>query len=243
MRFIGILVLGFLLYGCSKESIEDPTNLASLIALKSVELQLDEVIACAASSKTSNSVDVFYYPISGARSIQYFETKNTNVDPNNFSNYEKVQLPSEQVFGGYLGKFLRQSNDEVFCIVTYETDGKFHKSNPIRLKQVTKPTEYSTNVSIDFPQSLMPAFSWQDGIVLENVIYFQVISNASNQLISGTYTVEKQFQYYNLNNVVLHINRSTPENLLRGESYNFTLMGVSIDNWVNLVIEKPFVAQ
>ena len=78
---------------------------------------------------------------------------------------------------------------------------------------------------------------------LSNVIYFQVISDANNTLISGTYTIDKWFQYYNLANIVLNITIGTPPNLIPSDEYNFTLMGVSEDNWVNLVVEKSFIAQ
>ena len=50
------------------------------------------------------------------------------------------------------------------------------------------------------------------------------------------------FQYYKLDNVVLNVTRETPPALQLGMNYGFTLMGVSEDNWVNLVIEKNFEA-
>ena len=90
----------------------------------------------------------------------------------------------------------------------------------------------------------MPRFTWVDSAVAENVIYFQVISDVANNLLSGTYTIEKTFQYYNTSNVTLNITRELPPAELEvGKNYNFTMMGVSTDNWVNLVIQKPFTAQ
>jgi hypothetical protein len=61
--------------------------------------------------------------------------------------------------------------------------------------------------------------------------------------ISGTYTYDNYFEYNITSNVVLNINTIMPENLVLDTTYNFTLMAVSEDNWVNLVIQKSFVAK
>ena len=84
---------------------------------------------------------------------------------------------------------------------------------------------------------------WEDNPFGDNAIYFQVVSDESDNLLSGTYTYENQFQYYNTNNVVLNVTTKTPPNLVLSENYNFTVMDVSLDNWVNWVIEKPFIAE
>ncbi len=233
------------LVSCStKNDPINPTNLQEFLDVNAA-LELDEVIACAASDKMnpSNTSYIFYYPVKGATEIQYFETTGTTVNPNDFSLYKPKELPREDVFNGYLERFVKTSEQEVWCIVTYKTEGKFHKSNPIRIKNQTKPTEWISNVSIDFSQSLMPEFSWNDGTIMENIIYFQVISDHNNTLLSGTYTTDKWFQYYQLDNVILNITTTNPPVMIANNDYNFTLMGVSEDNWVNLVIQKPFIAQ
>lgn len=232
-----------LFIACTDNETEPISSLSEILNRFDVS-QLDEVIACAASDQEDSSVSyIYYYPIPGATNIQYFETINTNVDPNDYSNYREKLINSEDVFGGYLKRFIRNGSDEVYSIVTFEREGKFHKSNPIRLKQSSKPTEYQANTTIDQSETLMPIFSWQDGIFPENAIYFQVISDGDDQFISGTYTFDQWFQYYKLSNVVLKINREIPRDLVLGEPYNFSMLAVSLDNWVNLVIEKPFTAQ
>lgn len=245
MRLLKVIVLLLLCatVSCSKNDEVVLNNLAEILESKS-HLEQDEVIACAANKQNDTSVShIYYYPIPGAENIQYFETPNTNVDPNDFSNYQLRSLGTEDVYGGYLERFVRLGQEEVYCIVTFETNGKFHRSNPIRLKNASKPTEYTTTIDIDFSQPLMPIFTWEDGAIQENAIYFQVISDMNNSFMSGTYTFEKSFQYYNLDNVVLHINRENPVALVSNQTYNFSMLAVSIDNWVNLIIETPFTTQ
>ncbi|SDX15756.1 hypothetical protein SAMN05444411_103225 [Lutibacter oricola] len=243
-RFIFTLITVLFLTACSDKG--EPAlynNLETYVELNST-LELDEVIACAASDKTNNNISyIFYYPIPGATDIQYFETTTLEVNPNDFSQYFPIDYQQEPVFNGYLERFVRDSDKEVWSIVTYITNGKLHKSNPIRLKHQTKPTEWTSNVNIDFTESTMPKFSWEDGTIKENAIYFEVISDEDNNLLSGTYTYDKWFQYYNLSNTVLNVTRTTPPNLIVNNEYNFTLMAVSEDNWVNLVIQKTFTAE
>ncbi|MDY7395122.1 hypothetical protein UMM65_07700 [Aureibaculum sp. 2210JD6-5] len=243
--FLTWLVLSLVFVNsCTDNEVEDTyQNLQEYISINS-QLELDEVIACAASDELNTDISyIFYYPVPGAKEIQYFETANIAVDKDDFSLYKPAIYKSEAIFNGYLERFVRNNTKEVWCIVTYKTEGKLHKSNPIRLKHQTKPTEWTDNVSIDFVQSTMPKFSWNDGAIAENAIYFQVITDKDNTLLSGTYTYDKWFQYYNLSNVVLNITRNTPPNLIIDNSYGFTLMGVSEDNWVNLVIQKPFITK
>lgn len=243
-RFFFFLIFLVSIFSCSENNEKIvPKTLQDHININS-NLLIDEVIACAASKNFENNISyIFYYPELGASEIKYFETSSIEDDKNNFSLYKEKEILKENVFNGYLGRFLRNSSTEVWCIVTYKTNGKFHKSNPIRLKNISKPTEWTDVVTIDNSTSLMPKFLWDDGLVKENAIYFQVITDSENNLLSGTYTYDKWFQYYNLANVVLNVTRSTPPNLIQGEDYGFTMMGVSEDNWVNLVIQKKNKAE
>jgi len=81
---------------------------------------------------------------------------------------------------------------------------------------------------------------WDEGKYKDSKIYFHVISDDANNVLSGTYTFERNFQYYKLDNVVLNVTQGTPPVLESGAFYNFTLLGVSEDNWVNLFSEIPF---
>lgn len=233
------LLITVIFISCSKEEGKD-SNLENYLNLNTID-QENDVIACAASKKTDDQTTfIFFYPIPGAANIKYFETEDATVNPNDFSLYQQVSLPKENVFNGYLQRFVKNSEKEVWCIVTYTVGEKLRTSNPIRLKNKTKSTEWTDTVGINSNQVTKPKFSWQDGLHADNEIYFQVVSDNNGDLLSGTYTYEKWFQYYELGNVVLNVTRETPPQLVLNNSYSFTMMGVSIDNWVNLVIQKDF---
>lgn len=235
-----IIVIGF--FSCEKTELNSE-NLQSYVNANS-QNPIGEVIACAASDAQNNSISyVFYYPVIGATDIRYYETETVAINPNDLTNYNRKEIETEQVFSGKLARFVRVQSTESWCIVTYMLQGVLHTSNPIRLKHETKPSEWTNMVGIDHSQTAAPKFSWTDGTINENVIYFQVITDSQDRFFSGTYTVERCFQYQNNTNVVLDINTQTPPNLSIGDDYNFTLMAVSEDNWVNLVIQNTFTAQ
>ncbi|AUP80225.1 hypothetical protein [Flavivirga eckloniae] len=241
MNNIKYIVICFLIVvSCSDDDVIDST-LSAYIQGRTIEM--GGVIACAASDETNGDVLTFYYPEAGASNIRFYQTNNVSVDNSNFLNYSRVVLNNAPFFNGYLGKFTQSASVETWNIVTFELDGEIKISNPIRTKQISKPTLWNDEVVIDQGESGMPKFMWIDNAVDDNAIYFQVISDAQNNLLSGTYTYENNFQYYETNNVVLNITTQTPATLTLNNTYNFTLMDVSEDNWVNLVINKTFIAQ
>ena len=242
MNKIKYIILCFsILLSCSKDDEEISQSLDTYTQNKAFEM--GAVIACAASDNDTGDILTFYYPELGATDIRFYETTNTEVDEADFKNYIRNFPVSEPVFGGHLGKFTQKASNEKWIIITFELDGDIKISNPILTKQVSKPTVWNDLTIINQSQSGMPNFTWEDNLVGENAIYFQVISDKNNNLLSGTYTYENMFQYYNTSNVVLNVTVNTPPDLVLFEKYNFTLMDVSLDNWVNLVIQKSFIAE
>ncbi len=236
-----VYIIAILLFACSADSDNAEETLASYIKNKSIEK--GGVIACAASDKDSEDILTFYYPEESAVNIRYYETETIQVDNNDYSNYKQMEFPKSPVFNGYLGKFTHNASHEKWMIVTFELEGDIKISNPIRSKQMSKPTLWNDEVVIDQSQSTMPVFNWINNPVGDNAIYFQVVTDVQNNLLSGTYTYENNFQYYNTSNVVLNVTRDNPPDLMVNNTYNFTLMDVSEDNWVNWVVEKTFQVQ
>ncbi len=242
MKFLLIVFLGLVTISCYNDEVIDTDRvLASYIKNKTVEV--GAVISCAASDAITNEVLVFYYPIPNAKNIRFYETINSEVDKNDFTAYQRIDIVEQPFFNGYLEVFKKNFKQENWVIITYEFGNEIKLSNPIRIKHQTKHTVWNDVVEIDQNESTMPKFTWIDNENEGNAIYFQVISDDNNDLLSGTYTYENNFQYYNTSNVVLNITTQTPPDLIIDATYNFTLMDVSLDNWVNTVIEKSFIVK
>ena len=241
MKYLKCLIL-CVVFSCSKNvDNEFSTTLSSYV--NEQKFELGAVIACAASEENTNNILTFFYPEDGASNIRFYETVNAEVDKSDFSNYKQTFIKSEPFFNGYLGRFTQSDSVEKWIVITFELDNEIKISNPIRSKQISKPTVWTDAVTINQSEATMPSFTWQDNAAGDNAIYFQVISDSQNNLLSGTYTNENTFQYYNTNNVILNITTQTPPNLIHDNTYNFTLMDVSEDNWVNLVVQKMFQLQ
>jgi len=246
MKGFCFIFLVVFIFSCSAEEELNENILAEYLELNQT-LELADLVACAGGSQTgllggeNKPTDIFFYPIQGATDFRYFEAENI-ADSTNFNKYIAQDLQSEPIFNGYLWKFNGEPfSGEKMGIVTYKTAGKMHVCEPIRLKTYVKPTEINSELVEVFENGVTPSFTWNEGLIDENKIYFQIISDLDNNLISGTYTFEKEFTFYDLDNVVFNITDTTSvPSLQTGQQYKFSLMGVSEDNWVNLFAEKEF---
>ncbi len=241
MRYFYFISICFLLVACSStddDILDLDVSLANYI--KNRQIETGAVIACSASSEENpNSILTFFYPESGAVNFRLYKTENILVDKLAYSEYIEQDLSSTPFFNGYLRQYTTDEVEEKWIIVTYELGEGIKISNPIRTKQLSKPTVWNDAVMIDQSMVLMPDFSWQANALQDNAIYFQVVSKANDDLVSGTYTFENRFKFYDVSNVVLNITEGIPM-LENNSNYKFTLMDVSLDNWVNLVSQKTF---
>lgn len=223
-----------------------PNTLAGYIDSQSSFEVSGNVIACAARTPAvtpglDSSVAVFFYPEEETYDYRIFLTDNVG----NWSDHEAYKgqgfIDTDPVFGGKLRKFvLEGARREQWAIVSFVKHDQIHLSNPIRIKGAERPTEYSSDVVIT---GNGPTFCWDNGLHPDNAIYFQVITDPQGAFISGTYTFDKCYTHYQLDNVVLNITDPGADTDLEfAQWHHFTLMGVSEDNWVNLVIEQEFIA-
>lgn len=241
MKFLKTILLFVIIASCSSDDIALNTTLSHYMDNRSIDK--GAVIACAASDINTEEVLVFYYPEVGAFDVRLYVTEDATIDSSDYSKYNLLSTNALPVFNGYLEKRAVLLENEKWIIVTLELDNDIKISNPIRIKQKSKGTVWNDDVNIDQTIPETPKFKWTDNPFGDNAIYFQVVTNAENDLLSGTYTFENEFQYYNTSNVVLNITIETPPVLISNQSYNFTLMDVSLDNWVNHVAQKNFNKQ
>lgn len=247
-----ILLIAFLpvFMGCEKDQAL-PTSLANYIADNDDRTFSSELIACAAGmpdgfmGDEAHPTSVFFYPVTGATEFRYWETDGPDYDIEDYDAFIFKDLDDEAVFNGKLWRFKNSGfSGERWGIVTYKTEGKLHVCRAIRLKTNPKPTQVAPELMQVTENGVTPSFTWDDGLYDDNVIYFQVISDTLGNIVSGTYTVDKNWQFYDLSNVVLNVHDVDPQPSLQpNETYVFTLMSVSYDNWVNLMGEKRFTTQ
>lgn len=248
LKFLILLPIILLFLNCGKDRVEVDSVLLSEYIITNVNLEVveDSLIACAVGGQkgfmedAAFPISILFYPEGDATDFQYFESDTIAINPNDFSRYKQQALVDSPIFNGYLRQFKRAATDRnLWGIVTFKKNGNLHISNPIRLKYDDKPTEYTPSLlSVDQTNDKSPIFTWEDGQLPENEIYFHALLDANNDLVSGTYTFDKQFQFYDLSNVVLNIRDVDPAPVLEpNATYKFVLMGVSIDNWVNLILD------
>jgi hypothetical protein len=220
-----------------------PRNLEEYVVVNT-DKSIDTALAFGGSANgDKEETYIYFYPVEGAFNYRYYETENTSVDPTDFSNYKRRNLIDTPQFGGKFRRFSHTSSDAVWGVVTYITAGKLHISEPIKTKNNSRQTEWTTEVDIAYPETLKPEFIWTDGTFAENETYFQVFTQSDDTFLSGTFTLEKKFQYYNEANITRKIPADTPPELILDADYKFFLFGLSADNWINLVIQKTFIAQ
>lgn len=248
IRIIAILSVVSSLLSCKKDKVEeviDQTVLSGYIQANS-NLESASLISCAGGNNTSfmgsseTPISVFFYLENGATDFKYFETDSIEVENTDLSLYHEKAFTLTSLFNGVMRKFNHPAvSREKWGIVTFKTNGKLHKCNPIRLKAGVSPTQDISLETIVTENGVTPSFDWTAENEPNNVIYFSIVSDLSDNLISGIYTYDKYWGFYELSNVVLNVSPGNPS-LNLNQDYNYTLMGVSEDNWVHTMAMKSF---
>ncbi len=249
-KITGILLMLVPVASCQKDAAVSPSLKAFTEEHQHLVLT-PGLIACSAGiptgwmGETEHPTSVFFYPVEGAFDFRYFETNTLVKDSTDYALYREKVLEDVPVFNGKLRRFKNTAFEgERWGIMTYQTEDRLHICDPIRLKTNAKPTQVAPALLHITENGTTPYFEWEDGWVDENVIYFQVVTDTLGNVISGTYTYDKHWNFYHLDNVVLNIHDVTPAPSLQPHTtYTFTLMGVSDDNWVNLMAQKTFRTQ
>ena len=114
---------------CSKDNLSQDSSLAAFV--EGNILNIDNIIACASSSKTDRqTVSVYFYPRPGASDFRYFETNNSDDNKDDYTKYQQIESTPIDLFLGYLKKFDITTANEKWVIVTFMEDDELHLSNP-----------------------------------------------------------------------------------------------------------------
>ena len=245
MKYLLIFSLATaLLFSCKKEEI---ATLKTELENSGAKVSEEYIIACAAGMRdgfmgdAAHPVSMSFYPVAGATNFRYFETVGNNTDEMDYGQYEEVIVNSVPVFNGYLRRFPLKRATNRWGIVTYEVNGETRICDPVHIKVNFQQTVWSPNRITITENGVTPEFRWQSYPIFENAIHFNVVSDSNNNLISGTYTQDTNWSFYDLSNVTLNIRDVNPAPSLNPNSkYTFTLMSVSDDNWVTTFGQKEF---
>lgn len=231
----------------------DGQSLRSFIQGNSLIEQRDSLIACAFSGDHAflpqgigADVRVLSYSYFQEGEFIYFHSTDRVAASDNLGHYTyRRALGARNVAGGFFEVLpVAQPAAETFerMIVARVIGDKIYLSNAIFLKGTGDPTAaFPGALAVaDAPQGT-PRFTWPE-TPGDNVIYFQLLTDGNDRVVSGTYTTEPGFTYYQTDNVVLNVSPGTPPaSLASGNGpYRMTVMGVGANNWVNFIRDVDF---
>jgi hypothetical protein len=243
MKIIALLLGVLVLSSCKKDAVEG--DLEQFVT-ENQSLSEDYLIACAAGNlssfmgSTEQPISIFYYNVDGA-STAILYVKSIEGDHADYSNYSRANETPISMFNGRMGRFpVSTDYNGRWVVVAYTSGTSYHISDPILIHAESLPTADITSQIVVQGDSLQPEFDWSADVVPGNVIYFSLISNGTDDFISGVYTTEKNWNFYDLSNVVLNVTPTSSPTLNAQESYMYTNMGVDEDNWVRTFGSIPF---
>jgi len=252
-KYIFFFVILLLTLGaCNKEADVPENSLQGYMEANEEWTTFNELIACAAGGQVgflddeASPLSMFFYPKPYSTNFKYYETTSRSDDPADLSLFVEKEVEQEPLFNGFMKRFLLpQPSQDVWGRVSYLSNDTLWYCKAVRIKYNEQPSVYAPELcTIDQSNPLEPIFNWNDGTTTGNIIYYQVISDERGDALSATYTTDQSFQFYNTDNVVLNVTRPGPVlPLIPNKEYGFVLMGVSEDNWVNLIVTKSFMTE
>jgi len=232
---------------------EDGESLQSFILNNNLIEQPDSLIACAFSGNHAflpqglgADVRILSYSYFEEGEFLYFHSTDRVSASGDFNHYTyRRPLGSRSVADGFFevlpmvqpaaGAFERM-------IVVRVIGDKAYLSNTIFIKGVDELTAAFPNaLATENLGQGSQRFIWPEDPG-DNVIYFQLLTDGTDRVVSATYTVAPEFTYYQTDNVVLNVSPGTPPASLSATDgpYRMTVMGVGANNWVNFIRDASF---
>ena len=231
----------------------DGQDLRSFLQGNNLTEQRDSLIACAFSGDHAflpaglgADARILAYSYFPEGEFFYFHSTDRTAPSDNLSHYVfRRPLGARSVADGFFevlpmvqpaaGAFER-------VMVVRVIGGTAYLSNTIFLKGTdVRTASFSGQLDMTAAAGGNPSFAWP-GEPGDNVIYFQLLTDGNDRVVSGTYTTEPRFTFYETINVVLNVSPGTPPTSLpaSGGPYRMTVMGVGENNWVNFMRDVGF---
>lgn len=243
--YAGLIII---MVSCSKE-VSPPANTLQTYIDDHPEWQPhNELVACAAGGQEGFLDDpeaplsMFFYPKLYSTNFTYYETNDGDVDPNDLAQFVEKEVAFEPLFNGFMARFpLPEPTSDRWGCVSFVSQDTLWYCKPVHYKMQSKPTIFTSDrMQIQLESDFIPTITWEDQD-RENIIYFQILVDERGDAISATYTEDKKFKFYDTSNVVFNVTRPGPVLPLQpNKEYSVVLMGISSDNWVNLIMQKSF---
>lgn len=232
---------------------EDGQSLHSFIQVNNLTEQPDSLIACAFSGDHAflpqglgADVRILAYSYFEEGEFLYFHSTDRVAASSDLEHYTyRSALDTRNVARDFFEVLpMAQPPTGTFerMIVARVIEDKIYLSNTIFIKGVDELTaSFPGGLAIENEPQGIPRFTWPESPG-DNVIYFQLLTDGNDQVISGTYTVEPEFTYYQTDNVVLNVSPGVPPTSLPATNgpYRMTVMGVGANNWVNFIRDVEF---
>ncbi|MEO1029870.1 MAG: hypothetical protein AAFX55_00615 [Bacteroidota bacterium] len=206
--------------------------------------QTDAIHAFAANDMSNNDhVNIFAVVEDGATDIKFYESDYPNIDAQNFYSYRLMEIQPTVTVDAKVKEFRHTFLRDEWIIMTYKHEGKIKLSSPIRINNLFQQTQYMADIGINQEQSGMPIFDWNVQSYDDNAFFFEIMKGDTSEVLSLTFTNESRFQYFDLANVTLNLSTASPPNLVIGNDYEFMVLDVGLDHWINTVYHYNFIAE
>lgn len=220
-------------------------NLAAYLTASQLAVQEDSLIACAFSGDYGflpgglpgemRVLAYAYFP-----DVMFFYFRAEAGAGTAFTDFRFLPAPEAQPVANNFFEVLPRSAEGGNFIVAHRRGSRLFISNVIELKPDQPTVDGSGDLVVDLSAPANPDFSWGPDPG-DNAIFFELLTDASGNVVSGTYTTEPSFRYYDLSNVVLNVSPGVPPAALPTDNaYRMTVMGVGGNNWVNFMLDVEF---
>ena len=206
--------------------------------------QTDAIHAFAANDQSNDDLTNIYSVVeNGATDIKFYESDTPNINPQNFYRYKLMETQPALISDSKIKIFRHGFLRDEWIVMTYLIDDKIKVSSPIRINNFFQPTEYIETIEIDQNESGSASFDWSVQSYDVNAFFVEIMKNNSETVLSLTFTNDSNFQYFNLENVTLNLSETAPPDLELGDDYEFTVLDIGVDNWINSIYRQPFIAE